>query len=386
MQNELNEYYINLMRDKYRAATKPHKSELLNEAEAFTKLNRKTIIKRLGQVKKKDKRRSGRGRPRKFDELIPHLRLLKNLMGNISEKRIKAAIPIWLPFYREHFNLKMNGKIEVKLRAVSASTIARLIKRDLNQRGLSTTKVNKKMKMLIPIKRLDEEVTKPGTVQADLVAHCGDCVAGKYAHTLTVVDVYSGWTENRAIWTKGASGVVEAVTSMERSFPFALRNFDTDCGTEFLNYTLMKFLEERPSPIKMRRSRPYKKNDQCYVEQKNFTHVRKIFKYHRLEQQELILMMNDIYENYWNPLHNYFIPSFKLESKERINSRIKKIYDKPKTPAQRIIDCKKAKKFVRNEVIAARVLLDPIVLKKELNKKLAIFTERLENHINQLAA
>ena len=386
MQNELNEYYIGLMRDKYRASTKKQKSELLNEAEGFTKLSRKTIIKRLGQDKKKDKTRLGRGRPRKFDELIPHLRLLKNLMGNISEKRIKAAIPIWLPFYREHFNLKMNGKVEVKLRAVSASTIARLIKMDLNQRGLSTTKVNKKMKMLIPIKRLDEEVNKPGTVQADLVAHCGDCIAGKYAHTVTAVDVYSGWTENRAIWTKEASGVVEAVTSMEKSFPFRLKNFDTDCGTEFLNYTLMKHLEERPSPIKMRRSRPYKKNDQCYVEQKNFTHVRKIFKYHRLEQQDLILMMNDIYENYWNPLHNYFIPSFKLESKERVNSRIKKVHEFPKTPAQRIIDCKKAKRFVKNEVVATRGRLDPIVLKKELNKKLAIFTERLENYINQIAA
>jgi hypothetical protein len=148
----------------------------------------------------------------------------------------------------------------------------------------------------------------------------------------------------------------------------------------------MKHLEGRPRPIKMRRSRPYKKNEQCYVEQKNFTHVRKIFKYHRLQEQELILLMNDIYENYWNPLHNYFIPSFKLESKERINSRIKKVHEFPKTPAQRIIDCKKAQREVKNKVIAARVFLDPIVLKKELNKKLAIFTERLENHINQLAA
>ena len=126
MQNELNEYYIGLIEDKYRASTKSAKSKMLDEAEGFTKLNRKTIIKRLGKIKKMDKRRYGRGRPRKFDELIPHLRLLKNLMGNISEKRIKAAIPIWLPFYREHFNLKMNGKIEVKLRSVSASTIGRV--------------------------------------------------------------------------------------------------------------------------------------------------------------------------------------------------------------------------------------------------------------------
>lgn len=386
MQNELNEYYINLMKDKYRVATKKKKSEYLDEAEAFTKLSRKTIIKRLNQRYKKDQTRSGRGRPRKFDEIIPHLRMLKNLMGGISEKRIKAAIPIWLPFYRDHFDLKQNSSIEQKLRSVSASTIARLLKRDLGLRGISTTKPNKQMKVLIPLKRLDEEVDKPGTIQVDTVAHCGDCIAGKYANTVTAVDIHSGWTENRAIWTKEASGVVEAVKSMEEVFPFLIKNFDTDCGSEFLNYTLMKHLEERPRPIKMRRSRPYKKNDQCYVEQKNFTHVRKIFKYNRIEEQDLIEMMNDIYINYWNPLHNYFIPSFKLKTKERINSRIVKIHEVPKTPAQRIIESKKVSRAIKGNIIAKRFRLDPIILKKELNKKLAIFTQRLENYKYQIAA
>ncbi len=386
MQNELNEYYINLLKDKYRSATKKKKSEYLDEAMAFTKLSRKTIIKRLNQVKKQDITRSGRGRPRKFDEITPHLRILKNLMGGISEKRIKAAIPLWLPFYREHFGLKQNSKVEVMLRTVSASTIARLLKRDLGLKGLSTTEQNKKLKVLIPLKRLDEEVIKPGTVQADTVAHCGDCIAGKYANTVTAVDVFSGWTENRAVWTKEASGIVDAVKSMEESFPFMLNNFDTDCGSEFLNYTLMKYLEDRSRPIKMRRSRPYKKNDQCYVEQKNFTHVRKLFRYDRIEQQELIELMNDIYINYWNPLHNFFIPSFKLESKQRINSKIVKIHEAPKTPAQRIIDCREAPRHIRNNIIAKRIRLDPIILKKELNKKLAIFSDRLENYINQEAA
>jgi hypothetical protein len=386
MQNELNQYYINLLKEKYTVATKSKKTEYLDEAELFTKLSRKRIIKKLGEKFKKDQTSYLKGRPRKFDEIIPHLRMLKSLMGNISEKRIKAAIPIWLPFYRKHFNLIQNSRIEVKLRTVSASTISRLIKRDLGLKGLSTTKPNKKMKMLIPLKKLDEDVIKPGVIQADTVAHCGTCIAGKYAHTVTAVDVYSGWTENRAIWTKEATRVVTAVKSIENSFPFSLKNFDTDCGTEFLNYTLMKHLEERPSPIKMRRSRPYKKNDQCYVEQKNFTHVRKIFKYHRIEKESLIDIMNDIYINYWNPLHNYFIPSFKLESKLRVNSKIIKVHEFPKTPAQRIIDCKNVKRNVKKNIDSKLMHLDPIILKKELNKKLAIFTEMLENYIHQIAA
>lgn len=386
MQNELNQYYIGLLREKYSKATKSEKTRYLDEAETFTKLSRKRIIKKLNEKLKRDRTGFSRGRPRQFDELIPHLRMLKNLMGNISEKRIKAAIPIWLPYYREHFNVKINTSVDRKLKIVSASTIARLLKRDLGLKGKSATRSDKKMKMLIPLKKLDEDVNKPGVIQADTVAHCGCSLSGQYANTVTAVDVYSGWTENRAIWTKGADQVLSAVKSMEQSFPFLLKNFDTDCGTEFLNYTLMKYLEDRPQPIKMRRSRPYKKNDQCYVEQKNFTHVRKIFKYERIEREDLIGHMNDIYENYWNPLHNYFIPSFKLESKERINSKIVKRHEVPKTPVQRIIDCKHVKKLVRNNLISKLMYLDPIILKKELNRKLAIFNELLENYNNQVAA
>ena len=122
------------------------------------------------------------------------------------------------------------------------------------------------------------------------------------------------------------------------------------------------------------------------VEQKNFTHVRKIFKYNRIAEQELIEMMNDIYINYWNPLHNYFIPSFKLKTKERINSRIVKIHEVPKTPAQRIIESKKVPRAIKGNIMAKRFRLDPIILKKELNKKLALFTERLENYKYQIAA
>lgn len=386
MQNELNQYYISLLKPKYRVASKKQKSKYLDEAQEFTKLGRKTIIKKLSGNIKQSKVGSGRGRPRNFDDIIPDLRMLNNLMGGISEKRMKAAIPIWLPFYRKHFGVRLCSKVDNKLRTVSASTIARLLKKDLGQKGISTTTPNRKMKVLIPLKKLDEEVVAPGTIQVDTVAHCGDCLTGKFTNTVTAVDVYSGWTENRAIWTKEANQIVSAVKSMEETFPFLLKNFDTDCGTEFLNYTLMKHLNERPQPIKMRRSRPYKKNDQCYVEQKNFTHVRKLFKYDRIEQESLVSLMNDIYINYWNPLHNYFIPSFKLESKERIDSRIKKKHESPKTPVQRILDCKNVKRQVKGNLIAAIDKLDPIVLKKELNKRLAIFTERLENYKCRIVA
>ena len=386
MQNELNHYYISLLKEKYTTASKSEKTRMLDEAEGFTKLSRKTIIRRLNIKYKKDELKLKQGRPRKYDHLIPHLRLLKNLMGNISEKRMKAAIPVWIMFYVKHFDITVNSKVFVDLKKVSPSTIARLLKMDYPGKGLGTTTPSEKFKNIIPIKRLDETVTAPGTIQADTVAHCGTMIAGKYCHTLTCVDIHTGWTENRALWTKDSKEVVEGIKSIENSFPFDLKHFDTDCGTEFLNINVMKHLEERQSPVKMRRARPYKKNDQCYVEQKNFTHVRKLFKYERIEDPKLKLIMNDIYENYWNPLHNYFIPSFKLESKERVNSKIKKVHEFPQTPAQRIITDESIDKNIRNRVSSKSMSLDPIILKKELNKKLAIFLEELENYKYKKAA
>lgn len=385
MQNELNQYYINLLRPKYREAVKKKKSQYLDEAQEFTGLSRKRLITRLNEDNKKQRNYS-KGRPRSFDSLIPHLRILRNLMGNISEKRIKAAIPIWIPHYIKHFGEEFTYKDEKKLRSVSAATIGRLIRLDLNLKGVSLTKPNERMKALIPLKRLDEKVTSPGTIQVDTVAHCGSMIAGKYCHTVTAVDLHTGWTENRAIWTKTSQEMIGAIRSIEIGFPFEIKNFDTDCGTEFLNLNVMEFLEKRARPIKMRRARPYKKNDQCYVEQKNFTHVRKIFKYHRIEDPKLKLLMNDIYQNYWNPLHNYFIPSFKLELKKRVNSKVVKVHETPKTPAQRIIEDKKIQYHIRKRIEAKYVHLDPITLKRELNKKLAIFTKELENYINQQVA
>lgn len=385
MQNELNEYYINLLRPKYIGKSKSEKSKLLDEAIEFTGLSRKTIIKKISEPKM-SRTSCSKGRPRIYDDIINHLIILKALMGDISEKRIKEAIPLWLPYYKDHYGGTLTGRQEKLLRKVSSSTIGRLIKRGILQKGLSTTKSNERMKVQIPLKKLDEEVTTVGTIQADTVAHCGDYISGKYAHTVTAVDIWSGWTENRAVWTKEAKPMVNGIKGIEESFPFELKNFDTDCGTEFLNFTVMEFLEKRNRPIKMRRSRPYKKNDQCYVEQKNFTHVRKLFEYARLDNEDLVELMNDIYENYWNPLHNYFIPSFKLESKERINSKIVKIHDAPKTPAQRIIENKNINKHVRNRIISKQTVLDPIILKRELNKKVEIFRKMLENHIIDKAA
>ena len=268
-----------------------------------------------------------------------------------------------------------------------SSTIGRILKENAEKvKGKSATRANHRLKKLIPLKILDEQVDSPGTVQADTVAHCGSALAGDFANTLTVTDVFSGWTANRACWNKTAKEIKKNIAKIEEKLPFVIKFFDTDCGTEFLNYTVMEYFERskyrgklhKPNKVRMRRSRPYKKNDQCYVEQKNFTHVRNLFAYDRLDHFYLIEMMNDIYENCWNPLHNYFLPSSKLEKKMRVGSKIKKIHDKPKTPAQRIIDHKKTPQHIKRMLKMNQKKLDPIELKENLEKKLSLFFTALK--------
>jgi hypothetical protein len=152
-----------------------------------------------------------------------------------------------------------------------------------------------------------------------------------------VSEICCGWTENRAAWTKGAEGIKEQFKDIEEHLPYDLIGVATDNGSEFLNDILYNYMKLRVAPINMVRRRPYKKNDNAHVEQKNWTHVRQLFGYDRYESEELIPLMNEIYSAYWNPIQNYFIPNMKLISKERIGGRVKKKYDVPKTPAQRLL-------------------------------------------------
>lgn len=380
MKHELNQAYLKQIRPIYKKAKKSAKKDLLDHAEQVTGLSRKRLIRILNSTKTPSIK--PKGRPKVYTEDIEvHILRLYPMMERICSKRMKEAIPLWLDSYEAHFG-GLDDFTKERLLKVSASTIGRILKLNESKiKGASSTRVNHKLKKMIPLKRLDEEVKAPGTVQADTVAHCGNSLAGDFVNTVTVTDIFSGWTENRAIWTKHSKKMKPALEKIENTFPFNFKFFDTDCGTEFLNYTIMGYFERGRHPskkVKMRRSRPYKKNDQCYVEQKNFTHVRNLFAYDRLDDEYLVQLMNEIYTDYWNPLHNYFLPSFKLEQKVRLGGRIKKVYDKPKTPAQRLIEYKKLEPHKRRKIKMDRDRLDPIELREGLEKKLSEFYSALK--------
>lgn len=295
-------------------------------------------------------------------------------MSHICSKKMKAAIPLWLPHY------KASDRNKQLLLQMSASTIDRLLRlhRRAQGKGLSTTRPSIRMKTKIPLKLLDGETKVPGFVEGDTVAHCGSSIAGEYANTLTVTDLFSGWTELRACWTKDATGIAGGVKKIEGRLPFMLVGFASDNGSEFINDVLHGYFSKRQAPIHFVRRRAYKKNDNAHVEQKNWTHVRELFGYERFDDPTLVPLMNEIYQAYWCPLQNYFTPSMKLIAKERIGGRVKKHYDEAKTPAQRLLNCSLVADVDKARIGSEVHSRNPIDLKNRLDEKLKEFFQRVD--------
>ncbi len=212
------------------------------------------------------------------------------------------------------------------------------------------------------------------------MAHGGGCNNGNYMHTLTMTDIYSGWTEVHALQGLTAGATCQSARSIEDRLPFDLLGFDCDNGSEFLNETLEKYLLTRTNPVRWTRSRPYKKNDQAHVEQKNFTHVRQLLGYARYESMEVIKLVNDLYINTWLPLKNHFMAVMKLIKKERINGKFKKTYDTPSSPCDRLLNCPNVSEEIKDKLRSERAKLDPLTLSDELENKLVIIFKLQDEH------
>jgi hypothetical protein len=373
---KLTKDYLKNLRERYEKSTKKMKGFILSEFCANSGYSRKHASRVLsGSTEPRAKRP---GPPARYDDgFLLHLRELWEMSGRLCGKNLEAAIPLWLP----KAPLPLPGIIKTKLETVSASTIDRLLRpyKKTKPRGLSTTKASH-LKYKIPIRTLDSKAQCPGVVNADTVAHCGESAAGDFMNSLTVVDLFSGWTVNRAIWKKDAEATLKQVKNVEARLPFNLIEFFSDNGNEFINELLQKYFERRTARVNFTRTRAYKKNDSCYVEQKNYTHVRKVFGYQRVELPELVGLANEIYQVYWNPLQNFFTPSMKLITKERDGSKVIKKYDKPKTPFQRLIESGYLTNDQTRSLVKTYNSLNPYFLKNELDKKLKIFFQKLEEY------
>jgi len=364
------------LRHKYVRSTSKNKTKLLDEICDLSGMNRKYLIRKFNQTMLC--KLSRRGPKPTYDKeiYVPIIKPIWLAADQLCSKKLKAILPIWLPFYEEE-NGAIASEIKEKLLLMSAATFDRIlkpIKAKYKIKGRSGTKPGTLLKNQIPIKTNQWEETKPGFIEADTVAHCGNSLEGDFVWSLTMSDILTAWTENRATWNKGAEGVSDQIDDAETNFPFEMKGFDCDNGSEFLNHHLVRKFADRPKEkaIQFTRSRPYKKNDNAHVEQKNWTHVRQLFGYHRFGKPILVKLMNDLYKNEWSEYQNHFIPTMKCIEKIKINSKYKKKFDKPKTPYQRVLDCKDVPENKKQGLMQKHNALNPFHLKRNIEKKLKI--------------
>ena len=368
--------YLEAIVVRYRKAARQVKTAILNEFCSTCGYHRKHAVRLLNTFQrflKPKKRRRGREPIYRTEVLLLPLKRIWKTAYMPCSKRLKAIIPVWLPGYAKTYGPLPLPVVKALLR-ISPATIDRMLKpvrAKYQLHGRATTKPGTLIKQHIPVKVNQWDEKRPGFLEADSVSHCGASTEGVYASTIDCVDIATTWTEQRAIWGKGYQPVIEQIQDIERSLPFPLLGFDSDNGGEFLNYHLLRYLTEgRMQPIQFTRSREYKKDDNAHVEQKNWTHVRQWLGYDRLDNPDVVPLMNDLYKTEWRLFHNFFCPSVKLLAKERVASKTIKRYDKPKTPYQRILESPDIPKETKDQLTVQFNTLNPFELREAMENKL----------------
>jgi hypothetical protein len=281
------------------------------------------------------------------------------------------ALPLWLPYYAKHFE-SLTPTQRKLLGEVSAATLDRLLgeERAAARRGKSATRPGTLLRHHVPLQGEVWDESRLGFLEADSVAHCGSSLASDFIWSLTYTDLASSWTEGRAVWNKGATGVLEQTRDVETHLPFELHGFDFDNGSEWLNWTLIRHLQVRAHPIRVTRSRPYHKDDNAHVEQKNWMWPRQLLGYGRLENPSLVAPINALYKEVWGPLQNFFLPSMKLHDKWREGSRWVRRHDEAQTAYQRLLDSGQLNARGKRQLRERYETLDPFALAKTLEKRL----------------
>jgi len=358
---------------RYDRGSKEEKSVILEEFCKVCDYNRKYAIRLLNGPFVWDVRKPGRASKYTEPKFLETLEQLWLDTERLCSKKLRRVIPDWLKFYEQEHGI-LREDIKQKLLIISPATIDRVLKKIKARygRGRSGTKPGTLLRTQIPIRTDFWDVTIPGYLEADTVAHCGMSLAGDFVWSLTITDIFSGWTECRAVWNKGAFGVIEQIKDIEKSLHFPILAFDSDNGSEFLNTHLVRYFCERKKVVPFTRSRPYHKNDNAHVEQKNWSHVRQLLGYTRLYNPDSLDTINHLYKNFWCTYQNHFIPTFKLQEKYKIKSRYFKTFEELKTPYQRLIESNHISSSKKQELIKFHEALNPYSLKREKERLLKL--------------
>lgn len=368
---------------RYQRAGRPHKTRILDEFCATCGYHRKAALRLLNRpVRSAPPLRSGPKISYEPVQVLPVLKAIWLASDQLCSKLLKAALPEWLE-HHERRCAPLPEAFKEKLLQISPAQIDRLLRPARVQhpkKGLSATRPGTLLRHAVPTRHGPPNTTRPGSVEADTVAHCDDSTEGDYVNSLTFTELFSGWTENRAIWNKSADAVLAQLRELEEVVPYAMKDFHTDNGGEFLNWALHRHVSGRAVKLPWTRSRAYRKNDNAHCEQKNWTHVRQLFGHDRLEHPELVALMNDLYAKEWSQFTNHFKPTFKLLRREKKNGRTKRIYEKhPQTPCQRILASPDIPEAAKARLRILHAGLDPFALKKNIEVKLKTFFTALSN-------
>jgi len=363
--------YAEAIRGRYSRASKEEKGKILDEFTKVTGCHRKSAIRLLRRVNTAKPGRK-RGRPCQYGAtLAGALRTAWEATDRLCSKRLQPFLPELVKVLRRQGESAITADMEAQLCRISPSTIDRLLhpwRRVGGRRPFSTTRPGSLLKNSIPIRTFtDWQENQAGFLEVDLVAHCGESVDGFYLTTLSAVDVASGWSECIGVWGKGQQRVGSAVHQVRQRLPFPLLGLDSDNGGEFINQRLYDYC--RRERITFTRSRSYKKNDSCHVEQKNWSVVRRLIGYDRYSSRAALEVLNRVY-NLVRLYVNFFQPVMKLVSKTRHGAKVHKVYDKAQTPYQRLLEAGIPAQGKQAELAAIYRGLQPVRLLKEINENL----------------
>jgi len=368
---------IKSYRKRYERSNKKEKSRIINIIADSTGYCRAHIIRAFAKDIQVPKR-IVRSRSSRYAHLYETLKFIWAASNFLCGKRLAPFLPELVKSLKRHKEIRIPKEDEALLLEISAATIDRLLapaKKEISIKGRSTTKPGTLLKHQIPIRTFaDWNENKPGFLEIDLVAHCGDSTRGEYINTLDMTDVCTGWTVCAAFMGRSERFCVAAIDEIKSLFPFEILGIDSDNGSEFINAHLRRYCES--NNVTFTRGRAHKKNDSCYVEQKNWDVVRKTIGYGRFDTYEQLEIIKHIH-NLMVFYQNHFQPSRKLISKTRNGAKLTKKYDTAQTPAQRLLARKDTSKDMKKLIKDNLSRLNPAAILRDINKLVSELYETL---------
>lgn len=375
------------IRRRYQKSTKKEKVGILDEFIKNTNYNRSYARRILGSLKKQGRKKKHIIRKRIYDAAVFYpLRTIWIAEDNICGQRLQPFIPEVLQKLEEFKEIKINKEIREKLLSIGSATIDRMLKatkKSYELKGKSATKPGTLLRSTIPVRTFaDWDEKRPGFFEGDLVAFCGESVRGDYVNALNLTDVFVAWILIEAFMGKGQYRTHKAIDEMRKRLPYTMLGLDNDNGVEFINWILKRYCDVHK--ITFTRIRPYRKNDNCFVEQKNYTVPRRFLGYARYDTEKELAIIKEILKLV-EVYVNFFMPSKKLLLKERIGNKTKKIYDTAKTPYQRLLISGILKDDQKIQLQKLYDSLNPMDLRRKIHRLTEKLNKTFRYKINDLA-